>query len=172
MIDFDYIVFHGERSSGRSTLLFTIADICKSNGEICYFFGATDEFNSDYFIFESTFSRKFFYRHPDHRLIENIVELSDKERCNYIFIDDIDFLSRKDLQILSKSKAKKIVTSLTGKIPEITNYKSYEIVTSYEENNKLFPKVDKFLYSDDCKISVTDFLKTLERDKKINLILK
>lgn len=168
MIDFDYIIFHGDRNTGRSSLLFTLANICKSNNENTFFFGATDEFNSESLI-ESPFSRKFFYRHRDTRLIENIFQIAEREKCQYVFIDDIDFLSVEDLKIINESKIKKIATCLTGKIPKITTYKSYELSSVYDDATF---REEKYLSSDGSIIPISVFFKTFERDKKINSILK
>lgn len=168
MTEFDYIIFHGDRNTGRSSLLFTLANICKFNGEIAFFFGATDEFNSESTIV-SPFSRKFFYRHRDTRLIKNIFQIAEKENCQYVFIDDIDFLSVEDLKIINESKVKKIATCLTGKIPKITTYKSYELSSVYDDATF---KEEKYLSSDGSTIPISIFFKTFERDKKINSILK
>ena len=84
-----------------------------------------------------------------------IKELIEKKKYNFLIIDDIDYLSKSCIELLSTIDVKKIVTSLS-------------------DNCKKLPK-ESNLYNIDnvCDLSkIDEVVKKIVRDKKINIILK
>lgn len=169
MFESNFNIVSGDRDSGRSSFLFTLAYTSKSNGYKTMFLGGTDEFSSISDI-ESPFDRKFFYRHRDQKLTENIKLILDKEKFDYLLIDDIDFLSRNDIVILGQSKAKKICTCLRSKIPtNLGKFTSYDLTSKYDDDNLT---ESSFLNVDGQLMKLNDFIKILDREQKINKVLK
>lgn len=172
MLDANFNIIKGQRFSGRSSFLFVFGQICSANDQDVIFLGATDEFNhGDFTWTNNPFSLKFFYRHKDHNLIKNIVEIAERDNCGYIFIDDIEFLSRIDIEVLSKSRVKKICTCLDGKIPEnLTDFKTFTLLSTYDDDS--FKESKSLLLDNGQKILIQDFLKIFDREQKITSILK
>ena len=163
---FNFIL--GHKNSGRSQFLFLVADIFKTLNYKCIFYGATDEYNTSSYSSiinnkNTPFDLMFFYRHGDSRITENVLELSKNKKFNYIFIDDIDYMSSFDLKILSKIEDIPVIcTCDISKIPDkITNYKSFELIKNDE----------RLIQYDDIQTNLNNFYNTLKRDQKINLII-
>lgn len=173
MFDANFNIIQGYRSSGRSSLLFLIASILKSGNNTLIFLGATDEFNNLEYTWAKSnfFEYKFFYRHRDHKLIQNIVEISNRNKIDYILVDDIEFLSEIDIKNLESSKSKKIGTCLIDKIPIfMSEYTDFTV--SYQEEYSVIPtNVQKISINSDDPIKLEEFLKILEREQKIISII-
>lgn len=164
MFDKNFNIIIGDRASGRTTFLFELARLIKSlDKKICYI-GGTDEFydyanNSVYKIYDSA----FFYKN-DIRLFQNIKEITEKDEYEYIFIDDIDYIHRICIDILSSIRVKKIATCLTDHLPILNQDINFYEITSNEGDIAL--KVGK------DTIKSKDIITTLSRDQKIKSILK
>jgi hypothetical protein len=168
MFDSNFTFFIGQRYSGRSTLLFTLADIFQSNGLKSIFFGGTDEFY-DFSKRKQPFELSFFYRREDKRAIINLNEICIREKINFIFIDDIDFLDDTAIDLLSDFHTKKICTSIFGKKIDVKDLTTYEIIQRYDDDTL---KVITKLKIKNTELLMEDFLKSIERDQKLNNILK
>jgi len=161
-----YNLILGERSSGRSQFLFSLSRIFQQQGIKSVFYAGTDEFADDK-INLNLFKRSFFYRHGDRRITDSLIEYVKKESCEFLIVDDIDYFLEKDINILEKLKIPKICTCEIDKIPKMqSNFVKFTITNSKHE-------LDNQMISF-CNISIKtkDFLKSIERDKKINLLLK
>jgi len=170
MFDSNFNIISGDRGVGRSEFLFQIGLYLRDNGLKTIFYGATDQYN--FSNIKTPFDLTFFYRHNDDRVTKNIKEISDKNLYDYIFIDDIDFISQNHIDILSETKAKKICTCLIGKIPNnISKFKLYKMYRDVNFTNKGYSS-DILIEIDDVKIRTQDFFKIFDRNQKINSIIK
>lgn len=166
MLDKNLNLIVGARSSGRSSFLFAIADLCKSNGLKTIFYGATDEFANDRNLI-SKFEMSFFYRHRDERITKNIKEICERDNISYLIIDDIGFFSQNDIKILQSIKCPKIC-SCENKIPEsLKGFNKFELLPKYE-----WHRTEQNISVNGKSMKVEDFFKTIERDIKLNSILK
>jgi len=154
----------GDRASGRTTFLFELARLIKSfDKKICYV-GGTDEFfefanNSVEKIYDSA----FFYKN-DIRLFQNIKEITERDNYEYIFVDDIDYISHDCIDILSSIRINKIATCLTDNLPIFNqDINCYEIKS---DKNTLLLKIGEEL------VKTKDIITTLSRDQKIKSVLK
>lgn len=168
MFDSNFTIFIGQRYSGRSTLLFNLANIFQSQGLKSVFFGGTDEFYN-FSHRKQPFELSFFYRRGDKKAIQNLCEICTKEGVNFLFIDDIDFLDDTALNLLSDFPIKKICTSVFGKKINLENPTIYEVIQRYDDDTlKLITK----LKIKKTELLMEDFLKSIEREQKLNNILK
>lgn len=155
----------GHKSFGRSKFLFSVAKIFQDLNYKTLFYGATDEYNCSSFKYNSPFDLMLFYRFGDKRcrLTENILQMCSNGKFDYVFIDDIDYMSLSDIKILSNiSTVPLICTCDVSKIPEkINNFKHFEII----KGDTLF-----FCYENQ-KIQLNDFYNIISRDEKINSIV-
>jgi uncharacterized protein YqgQ len=154
----------GDRASSRTTFLFEMARLIRSFGYKTCYIGGTEEFyefanNSVNKIYDSA----FFYKN-DVRLFQNIKEITERDNYEYIFIDDIDYISSDCVDILSSIRIKKIATCLTNHLPIFNqDINCYEIKS---DKNILLLKIGEEL------VKTKDIITTLSRDQKIKSILK
>jgi hypothetical protein len=168
MFSKNFNIIIGDRASSRTSFLFEMARLIKSfDKKICYI-GGTDEFfefanNSVEKIYDSA----FFYKN-DVRLFQNIKEITERDNYEYIFIDDIDYISGNCIDILSSIRVKKIATCLTDHLPIINqNINCYEIRNNYTDDRNLVTlKIGEDI------IKTKDIINSISRDHKIKSILK
>ena len=149
----------GDKNIGKSGFLFQIATICKEVGYKTIFFGSTDEYN--YSSTKKYFDLMFFYNSSDNRIIKNIQQIVENEDFGFIFIDDLDYVLKKDIKEILDINTTKICTSLRI-LPEVSDCKTF---TLYRNPNELLIK------SDDLDIDAKNFYKKFQREEKINSIL-
>jgi thymidine kinase len=149
----------GDKNIGKSGFLFQIATICKEVGYKTIFFGSTDEYN--YSSTKKYFDLMFFYNSSDDRIIKNIQQIVKSEKFDYIFIDDIDYVLKKDIKEILDINTTKICTCLQN-LPQLTDSKIFNL---YRNPNELFIK------SDELDIDVKNFYKKFQREEKINSII-
>ena len=134
------------------------------------FLAGTDEFkdfgnNSISKIFDLA----FFYQ-DDTRLFENIKEIAERDEYEYIFIDDIENFPNRHIKTLVDCSVKKIATCLTDIIPILNSESNiYEIKTSYDDSHLMSTT---YLEIGQQKVDIKDIIKTIERDQKLNSLLK
>lgn len=162
----NYNFILGERSSGRSQFLFSISKIFQEQCIKSVFYAGTDEFSDDKLIL-NLFKRSFFYRHGDHRITDCLIEYVKKESCEFLIIDDIDYFLEKDIFILENLNLPKICTCEVDKLPKLKSHFTKFLITNSKHD------LDNQMISfSNTSIRCKDFLKSLDRDKKINLLLK
>lgn len=103
----------------------------------------------------------FFYNSSDNRIIKNIQQIVENEDFDFIFIDDLDYVLKKDIKEILDINTTKICTSLQI-LPGVSDCKTF---TLYRNPNELFIK------SDDLDIDAKNFYKKFQREEKINSIL-
>lgn len=158
----------GDRASSRTTFLFEMARLIRSFGHKTCYIGGTDEFyefanNSVHKIYDSA----FFYKN-DVRLFQNIKEITERDIYEYIFIDDIDYISSDCVDILSSIRIKKIATCLTNHLPIFNqDINCYDIRNNYSDDKTLVTlKIGEDI------IKTKDIINSISRDHKIKTILK
>ena len=164
MFSKNFNIIIGDRASGRTTFLFELARLIKSFGKKTCYIGGTEEFyefanNSVDKIYDSA----FFYKN-DVRLFQNIKEITERDEYEYIFIDDMDYISHNCMDILSSIRINKIATCLIGNLPIFNqDINCYEIKS---DKNILLLKIGEEL------VKTKDIITTLSRDQKIKSVLK
>ena len=158
----------GDRASSRTTFLFEMARLIRSFGYKTCYIGGTEEFyefanNSVNKIYDSA----FFYKN-DVRLFQNIKEITERDNYEYIFIDDIDYISSDCVDILSSIRVKKIATCLTNHLPIFNqDINCYDIRNNYSDDKTLVTlKIGEDI------IKTKDIIKSISRDQKIKSVLK
>lgn len=157
MFDTNFNIIHGDRISGRTQFLFKISNAFKEVDFKLFFLGCTDIDTKDRFndVFEDYRVINTFDEINNFKIIEVIKELSEKRKYNFIIIDDIDYLPKACIDLLSSIDTKKIVTCLS-------------------DNCKKLPKDSNFYnISDVSDLSdIDEIIKKIIRDQKINSVLK
>lgn len=170
MFDKNFNVIIGDRSSHRTTFLIEVSRAIRSQGGKVLFLGGTLEFED---FANNSISRIFdlalFFK-GDLRLIENLNEISQRDGYQFIFIDDVNYISKPAIDLLSKNPIKKVCTCLTDVIPNFgVDVNLYDIKNHYDDSNftnSTFLKVNKQM------INLKDIIKEIERDQKIENLLK
>lgn len=158
MFDTNFNIIHGDRISGRTQFLFNISSDFREADVKLFFLGCAGNIDSKSKLLESFQDYRIintFDETNNYKIIEVIKELIEKKKYNFLIIDDIDYLSKSCIELLSTIDVKKIVTSLS-------------------DNCKKLPK-ESNLYNIDnvCDLSkIDEVVKKIVRDKKINIILK
>ncbi len=168
MFDKNFNIIHGDRISGRTQFLFTISKIFNEAGVKLLFLACAGDNNVDSVSHLAVYSKhdslQFF---DDYRIIntfdevnnlkiiEVIKELTNKKRYNFLIIDDIDYLPKSCLDLLSSIDVIKIVTCLTD------NYKKISEESNFYNINDIADLSD-----------INDFIKGIIRNQKINKVLK
>lgn len=167
MFNFDFNIILGDRNVGRSQFIFSISQLLKSIGLKIYFLGATHEFRDKRNILEIFDFSDFLSSDDDNnvKIIQKIDEIILTKNIDLLVIDDIDYLSEKLFNMLSKISVRKIATSLQVSSPA---YKFYRNVVEYEE---YFLSRDRTLTFRGKTVSTEDVLKSIIRDQKINTII-
>jgi thymidine kinase len=157
MFDTNFNIIHGDRISGRTQFLFKISNAFKEVDFKLFFLGCTDIDTKDRFndVFEDYRVINTFDEINNFKIIEVIKELSEKRNYNFIIIDDIDYLSKSCIDLLSSIDTKKIVTCLS-------------------DNCKKLPKDSNFYNISDVSdlSNIDEIVKKIIRDQKINSVLK
>ena len=158
MFDKNFNIIHGDRISGRTEFLFNISKSFDEVGLKLFFLSCTgdietkDRFND---IFEDYRIINTFDEPNNYKVIEVVKELSEKRKYNFLIIDDVDYLPKSCIDLLSDIDTSKIVTCLSEnceKLPEESNF--YDINDVSDLSN------------------VNDIIKGIIRNQKINKVLK
>jgi thymidine kinase len=157
MFDTNFNIIHGDRISGRTQFLFKISNAFKEVDFKIFFLGCTDIDTKDRFndIFDDYRIINTFDEVNNYKVIEVVKELSEKRKYNFLIIDDIDYLPKSCVDLLSEIDTSKIVTCLSEnckKLPEESNF--YDINDISDLSN------------------VNDIIKVIIRNQKINKVLK
>ena len=157
MFDTNFNIIHGDRISGRTQFLFKISNAFKEVDFKLFFLGCTDIDTKDRFndVFEDYRVINTFDEINNYKTIEVIKELSEKRKYNFIIIDDIDYLPKPCIDLLSSIDIKKIVTCLSDnckKLPEESNFYNISDVSDLSD--------------------IDEIIKKIIRDQKINSVLK
>ena len=168
MFDKNFNIIVGDRASGRTNLLIEISSALSSVGyKLCFIGGTTelkDSFNNnkiyDIYRFAKTDD------HWDTLMMESIKEITERDKYDFIIVDDLEYLTSRCLSVLKSISVKKIVTSLTGNIPDVGENNSF--VITFPQNKWGSIKLE----TNGVEMSPSDIIKVLTRDKKIKSILK
>jgi len=157
MFDKNFNIIHGDRITGRTEFLFNISKSFNEVGLKLFFLSCTGVETKDRFndIFDDYRIINTFDEVNNYKVIEVVKELSEKRKYNFIIIDDIDYLPKSCVDLLSEIDSSKIVTCLTEnceKLPEESNF--YDINDISDLSN------------------VNDIIKVIIRNQKINKVLK
>lgn len=158
MFDTNFNIIHGDRISGRTQFLFNISSDFREADVKLFFLGCAGNIDSKSKLLECFQDYRIintFDEINNYKIIEVIKELIEKKKYNFLIIDDIDYLSKSCIELLSTIDVKKIVTSLSDnckKLPKESNL--YNIDNVFD-----LSKID-------------EVVKKIVRDKKINIILK
>jgi thymidine kinase len=145
MFDKNFNIIHGDRISGRTEFLFNISNSFNKVGLKLFFLSCTGDIET-----KDRFNDIF-----DYKVIEVVKELSEKRKYNFLIIDDIDYLPKSCVDLLSEIDTSKIVTCLSDnykKLPEESNF--YNISDVSDLSN------------------IDEIVKKIIRDQKINSVLK
>jgi hypothetical protein len=148
--------FKGDHKTGRTYLLFKISNYLKNiNKKLC-FIGGTHEYENETLILRN-FEYSFFNK-DDKRTFELVYQLKDS--YDYIIIDDIDYINHEFIEILFQTKKTIICTSLVSR-----NYSklNYPLVKFYIKNSNIETTNGEY--------SLSNFMKVIQREDKINLLL-
>lgn len=175
MFNKNFNIILGERASGRTTLLWEISKILKSLGYKICFLGCTNEFDHDdrflsHFDFCRTFSVEDDSNNP--KLVELVKEVVERDKYDFIFIDDIDVAYRtqspRTKKILNSINVCKISTCLI--IPTLGEEFDLLSIRSNYDDSEL--KERTTIEYNGNTLGVKSFLLTLSRELKINNVLK
>lgn len=158
MFDTNFNIIHGDRISGRTQFLFNISSDFREADVKLFFLGCAGNIDSKSKLLESFQDYRIintFDEINNYKIIEVIKELIENKKYNFLIIDDIDYLSKSCIELLSTIDVKKIVTSLSDnckKLPEESNF--YNISDVSDLSN------------------IDEIVKKIIRDQKINSVLK
>lgn len=148
--------FKGGHKTGKTHLLWNLSSYLENIGKRLCFISGTNEHEDD-----SMFLRKFefsFFRKDDRRTFDLVFQLKDS--YDYIIIDDIDYINHDFIEILFKTKKTIICTCLESRNYIELNYPS---VNFYIKNSNIETPTGEY--------PLTDFMKVIKREDKINLLL-
>lgn len=172
MFDSDLILLKGDRESGKSTFAFDFSKYIHSSGmKVCYVRCSENiNYMDKHFDLVKSLTQTDY---NNDKTIQVINEIVTKEKFDYLIVDDIDFLTKKCIESLSKINVKKVFTFtefIVIEMPSVLRKVEPIIMTStYNESVRTF-----YLQSSNINEefrNVSDFLKEKIRDKKLNTIL-
>ena len=156
MFNSNYNIIHNDSKTGRTTFLLDLAHGLKNFGLKLFFLGCTSELTMrNLAFFDDCRITSTNEDYNNLKLIDVIKEITETRKYDFIIIDDIDYLTEKSIDALSKIKIKKIVTCLTHNVSKLPNNSNFYFLGDKNE-----------------KEIILDYIKSLTRDKKINSILK
>ena len=159
MFDTNLILLKGDRGSGKSTFAFDFSKYTYSSGmKVCYV----------------SCSDNISYMDKHFDLVKSLTSSEyNKEKFDYLVVDDIDFLTKKCIVSLSKINVKKVFTFTEFIVIEmpgvLSKVEPIIITSSYNESVETF-YLQSSNINEEFK-NVSDFLKEKIRDKKLNTIL-
>lgn len=168
MFNKNFNIILGDRASGRTFFLWEISKILKSFGHRICFIGCTGELrHDDAFLTHFDFCRILSQR-DDLQTAEMIKEITERDKYDFIFIDDIDCTRKGVQKILKSINVRKISTCM--EIPVLgEEFNLLKIRTSYNDEAIESPTLIE------CKgntLDIKGFLLSLTRELKINNVLK
>ena len=167
-------IIQGERSSGKSVLLWNLSKILKSEGYKICFVGCSDEYSNDgldafltHYDFVRVVPNKVSY--SNSQTFDLLKELLERDKYDYLLIDDVDILDKSYWNKIKNISIKKIFTC--GELPLIGGvpYNLMKVTHRYDDSDlttKTFVEYNKQFYTLDS------FVSSLLRDVKIKKILK
>jgi hypothetical protein len=177
MFNKNFNIIIGKRVSGRTLFLWKISKMLKSFGYKICFIGCTSEFNqTDPLLNHFDFCRILSQR-DDTQTTKMIKEITERDKYDFIFIDDIDCTQKPIQKILNSINIRKIATCLdiaisnSTLISEVFNDDSNMFNIKNIYNNEPFDSSTIIEYKNN-KHCVSDLLISLARDLKINNILE
>lgn len=169
MFNKNFNIILGDRASGRTFFLWEISKILKSLNKykIC-FVGCTGEFSQDEPMFLHFDFCRILSKSDDVQTVEMIKERVERDKYDFILIDDID-CAKKDVQKILKSiNVHKIITCKD--IPVLgEEFNLLKIRTTYNDETIDSPILIE--YKGDT-LDGKSFLLSLIRELKINNVLK
>lgn len=170
MFDKNFNIIIGDRASYRTTFLIDLSRAIRTLDKKVLFLGGTEEFKD---FANNSISRIFdlaFFYQDDIRLFHNIKEIVERDQYAWIFIDDIDYIPNRYINLLKDINVKKIGTCLAEGLPIMNDESNiYQIKTNYDDSQL---SSTTFLEIGQQKIDIKDIIKTIERDQKLNTLLK
>lgn len=174
MFDKDINILCGDRNSGRSQFLLEISEHLKKFGFKLVFVGCTSEFkemksllkNFEYCLFLDS-SHEF----NNTKSIEVLKEKTEKDKCDFIIIDDVDYLSQKCFDMLVDINVSKIASSINTPKIKNSNHMVYNIKNIYDDSEMRNITTIQDSVSN-IEYTIPEILKNLTREQKINTILK
>ena len=115
--------------------------------------------NNRYYLHRSI-SYRFDYETPGITVLKTIEEICKREKIDFIFIDDIEFMNEKHLEILKRIPIIKIATST--KNFDFIDSTNYYIEKEYK-NGKHSTMINN--------IDITSLIKSYIRDEKLKTII-
>jgi hypothetical protein len=166
MFDKNFNIIHGDRISGRTQFLFAISKAFNEVDVKLFFLACVGDVGdvNHLNVYDKHSSLSFYddYRiintldeDGNYKIIEVVKELSEKRKYNFIIVDDIDYLPKSSLDLLLSIDTIKIATCLSdncGKLPEDSNFYNIKDVSDLS--------------------NISDMIKRIVREQKINKILK
>jgi len=167
-------IIQGDRSSGKSVLLWSLSKILKSEGYKICFLGCSEEYTNDgtdvflkHYDFVRVIPNNVSY--SNNQTFELLKELLERDKYDYLLIDDVDIFDKSYWNKIKNINIKKIFTC--GELPLIGGlpYNLMKVTHRYDDSdlsNKVFIEYNKDFYD------LESFISTLHRDMKIKNILR
>ena len=162
MFDSKFNLVCGNTKSGKTDFLIQTSKILKECGYKLFFLGATfelDNFRELRYIFDNF---NFFSSQEKNNLliIEKISELISKKQINLLIVDDIDFLPKKQIELIYKLNCKKIVSCKSSNSPLFQNLEFDDYFIEFQT-----------LTFNDNKYKMEELVKSFFRNQKLNFLL-
>lgn len=179
MFNKNFNIIFGERASGRTFFLWEISKILKTLGYKICFLGCTNEFNQeDKFLSHFDFCR-VLPRPNDYPMIEMIKEITERDKYDFIFVDDFDLANKRSQEIIKSINVRKVCSCTEIPVLPLVpttdssyfkeSFSLFKIRNNYDDSNLESRTLIEY------KGNVSDikgFLLSLSRELKINNVLK
>lgn len=168
MFNKNFNIILGERASGRTFFLWEISKILKSFGYKICFIGCTAELGQDEPILAHFDFCRILSQSDDVQTVEMIKERVERDKYDFILIDDIDYARKAVQKIIRNINVRKISTC--AEIPVLgEEFNLIKIRTNY--NDEYIESPTSIEYKGNT-LSIKAFLLSLTRELKINNVLK
>ncbi len=172
MFDRNFNIILGDRYSGRTHFLWELSNSLMGDGyKTCFIGGTTELSESNQLIKSFSFSRFIKSLESDNiSSMQLVKEISERDKYDYILVDDINMISKKCISILKSIDIPKIVTCSSDTIPVLNElFNSYYLNVVYDESLSL--KGTNILI-DGVYYNTHNIIKSFMRSKKITKILQ
>ncbi len=181
MFNKNFNIILGKRSSGKTYLLWEISKIFKSLGYKICFIGLSNEFTEGYvgddFLKHFDLHRNLtdITGNNDIKMLELVKEIVERDKFDFIFIDDMH-LNERIHKLISEIEVRKVCTSnsiSSSKQSPISfdkDFDTYSINNSYDDET--MKSVSMIQYNGLLVGEIKEFLLSLTRELKINNVLK
>lgn len=166
MFDKNFNIILGERASGRTIFLWKISKALKSMGYKICFIGCTNEFRQDdMFLTHFDFCRVL--SQDDSQMVEVIKEKTERDKYDFIIVDDIDCVKKGIQKLIKSINIRKICTCF--EIPILgEDFNLYKIRADYNDSDLESKSIVEYKGG---ILTHENFLTSLTREIKINSIL-